>query len=62
MKTFIATILTMIILIIALCYLSYCYGRNEVKIETIQRAKKVISKQNYTTQDIEYIIFEETQL
>lgn len=61
MKTFIATTITIVILIMVLCYLSYSYGRNEVKIETIERAKKVIGKQNYTDQDIEYIIFEESQ-
>lgn len=60
MKSIIFIFLACCVGVSSLCYFAYKCGEVNNKQETVNRAKK-IEKECYTNQDIEIIIFGETQ-
>lgn len=60
MKAVIFMFLYVVLGVISLCYFSYKIGQEEEKQQTVKRAKEIV-KECYTNQDIEIIVFGETQ-
>lgn len=60
MKTVIGIFLTCCVVVFSLCYCAYKFGQKDEKQQTVKRAKQIV-KECYTNQDIEIIVFGETQ-
>lgn len=60
MKTVIFIFLTCCIAVFSLSYFAFKCGQKDEKQQTVKRAKEIV-KECYTNQDIEIIVFGETQ-